>query len=141
MVCLDCTEYDPSHVTTFSLLAGRGGAGEGGLGSSASTGSCSRLARDRILRAELSKVSSKCSRQLTALETLGELLAGGDLRLQPGGRGDQAAEDAPLRHLQSLRHRRNSRQASRQSRHVRLHVGEQLLQLVENLRGKHDETE
>ena len=116
-----------------SLLARGGGAREGGLGNSSTGCWWSLLAGDRILRSELSKVRSKGSRELPALETLGELLAGGDLALKPRGGGDQATEDASLRHLQSLSHRGDPGQAGRQSGHVRLHVREELLQLVENL--------
>ena len=78
---LHCTEeYSNNNninykVLNVSFLARRGGAREGGLGNSSTGGWC-LLAWDRILRAELGKVSSKCSRELAALETLGELLAG-----------------------------------------------------------------
>ena len=59
----------------ISLLARRSGAREGGLGNSSTGCWWSLLAGDRILRSELSKVRSKCSRKLAALETLRELLA------------------------------------------------------------------
>ena len=119
-------------MLNVSFFAGGGGAREDCLGNNSPGGWC-LLAGDGILRSELSKVSSKCCRQLPALETLGELLAGRDLALQSGGGGDEATEDAPLRHLQSLSHWGDPGQAGRQSGHVRLHVREQFLQLVKNL--------
>ena len=84
MWTLHCTESimiiiilitKPALWLDVSLLAWGSGAREGGLGNSSSGLCCCLLAGDRILRSELSKVRSKCSRELAALETLGELLA------------------------------------------------------------------
>lgn len=44
----------------------------------------------------------------------------------------EAAQDAPLRHLQASRDRGDPRQHGGQARDVRLHVAQQLLQLVEH---------
>ena len=106
------------------LARGRRSAGEGRLGSPATRGSggCCGLAGDRILRPELGKIGAESSRELTSLEPLGELLAGRDVAVLAGGGGDQSAEDAPLGHLQSLRHGRDPGEAGGEPGHIRLHV-------------------
>merc|ERR1719411_377550 len=77
-----------------------------------------RLAWDGVLGPELGEVSAEGCRQLAALETLGELLAGGDLALVTAGRSHQPRQDAALGHLQPLGHRRDSSQAGGQSRYI-----------------------
>lgn len=44
----------------------------------------------------------------------------------------ESAQDAPLRHLQAGRHRRDPGQHVGQSRHIGLHVTQELLQLVQH---------
>lgn len=46
----------------------------------------------------------------------------------------QAAQDAALRHLEAGGHRGDAGQHGGQARHVRLHVAQQLLQLVQDCR-------
>ena len=57
---------------------------------------------DGVLGPELGEVCPEGCRQLAALETLGELLAGGDLALVAASRGHQPRQDAALGHLQPL---------------------------------------
>ena len=57
---------------------------------------------DGVLGPELGEVRAEGCRQLAALETLGELLAGGDLALVTAGRSHQPRQDAALGHLQPL---------------------------------------
>ncbi len=51
-------------------------------------------------------------------------------RLAPSA--GEAAQDAPLGHLQTGRHRRDSRQHIGQSCHIRLHVTQKFLKLVQH---------
>lgn len=112
----------------FSLLfgVGRRGPREGGA-----------LPRHGVLRSELREVGAERARQLPADEARGELVGGRDAGVIGRARAvlarDEPRQDGALRHLQALRHGRDARERRRQARHVRLHVGQQLLQLVQHL--------
>ena len=93
------------------------------------------LSRYRILRPELSKVHPEHSRKLTLLESRRKLAGGGHLVTSRAVRSvasGQPGQDGPLGHLQPLGHGRDAGQGGGQPADVRLHVGEQLLELVEH---------